>query len=281
MTVVKNWASRCGLLAVLVFSTCGEIGAQLEIPLRKYVGNLKTIMVRINDQHFNFLFDTGGGGTIISPEVAFMLGRPVYGLSTGFRMGGERVEFQRCSGVKLQIEGIEFRLNEVSVWDVMSILPKDFPKLYGVISLHTFSRNKLTIDLQESRLFVENDRSFKKRIRPMTPVTAVFTTGLDGREVNLFFDIPIGNRKYRFLFDSGNIDKTKLAPTTVEALGLRKDIKKQGQTEIGIIGLFVGGKYRTTNAVIESTIYEGVLDFKFISQSIYTVDFGTRRVWIL
>lgn len=280
MAILKKRFSNAVLLSVLIFSTCLGSGAQTRIQLDKYAGNLKTIQVRISDQYFNFLFDTGGGETIISPDIAKMIGRPVYGVNTGFRMHGERVEFRRCDDVLLQIGDIDFRFRQVAVWDVMSILPTDFPKIDGILSLHSFSKHKLTIDLQNSRLFLEDNSSFKKRIRVMTPVAAVFTTGLDGREVNLFFDIPIGKKTYRLLFDSGNIDKTKLAPTTAQALGLNQDMKEQNRTEIGDIGLLVGGRPRKASAVIESTIYEGVLDFKFISQSIYTIDFITRRVWI-
>jgi hypothetical protein len=43
------------------------------------MGNLKTVRVVVQDKTFTFLFDSAGGETIIFPEVAALLRRPVYG----------------------------------------------------------------------------------------------------------------------------------------------------------------------------------------------------------
>jgi hypothetical protein len=268
------------LLLLLLLTTSRELQAQTILPLKKYVGNLKTLQVFIQDKSFNFIFDTGGGETFISPEIAKMLRRPVYGRNTGFRMRGERIEFQRCDDVKLNISGIDFHLPQVAVWDIMSILPKNFPKLDGVVSLHTFSRNKLTLDLRNNQLLVETDRSFKRTIRAMTPVAAIFSTGLQGREINLFIDISIRSKDYRFLFDTGNIDKTKLVPSTAIEMGLKYDSETKERLEVGKIKLKIGQKLIETEGVIENVIYDGVLDFGFISQSVYTIDISNRKAWI-
>ena len=268
------------LLLLLVLSISGRLQAQTIIPLETYVGNLKTVRVLVQGKSFNFIFDTGGGETIISPDIARMLDRPVYGRNIGFRMNGERVEFQRCDDVKLKIGGLNFQLTQVAVWDIMSILPANFPRLDGVISLHTLERHRVTLDLRDHRILIETDRSFKKRVRAMTPVAATFATGLQGREINLFIDIPVGNKGYRFLFDTGNIDKTRLAPSTAVGMGLGYDSELGGQIGVGKIKLKVGRKLIETEAVIENIIYDGALDFGMISQSVYTIDVPGRKVWI-
>ena len=43
---------------------------QAEIALRQYVGPLKSIQVAVGGGMLPFIFDTGGGFTIITPEVA-------------------------------------------------------------------------------------------------------------------------------------------------------------------------------------------------------------------
>ena len=281
-TVPKSGATyfKPALLLLLVLVISRESLAQTVVPLKKYVGHLKTLDVMVQDKSFSFIFDTGGGETIISPEIAEMLHRSVYGKNTGFRMLGERVEFQRCDEVTLKISGLDFHLPQVAVWDIMSILPKGFPKLDGVVSLHTFSNHKLTLDLPNHQLLIETERSFKSRIRAMTPVAAIFSTGLQGREINLLIDIPIKGKNYRFLFDTGNIDKTKLAPQTALEMGLRYDAGAKSRLEVGKIKLQIGQKLIETEAVIENVIYDGALDFGFISQSVFTMDLPHQKVWM-
>ena len=50
--------------------------AQDTIYLENYVGNLKKVNVTIGSKSYSFLFDTGGGETFISPEIAKSLGKP-------------------------------------------------------------------------------------------------------------------------------------------------------------------------------------------------------------
>jgi hypothetical protein len=114
----------------------------------------------------------------------------------------------------------------------------------------------------------------------MSPVAAIFTTGLQGREINLLIDIPIANRKYRFLFDTGNLNKTQLAPGTAAEMGFKYDSAKNERMETGKIKLRIGRKLIETESAIENIIYDGVLDFGFISQSIYTMDISNQKVWI-
>ena len=270
---------RAALFLLFTAVASNGLRAQTIVPLKNYVRELKTVQVFVQGKPYNFLFDTGGGETFITPEIAAMLNRPVYGRNTGFRMRGEKIEFQRCDNVTLNISGTELHLAQVAVWNIMSLLPQDFPKLDGIISLHTFSRNKLTLDLPDNRLIVETEKSFQRKIKSMTPVTAVFSSGLQGREINLFIDIPINDKIFRFLFDTGSIGKTILAPSTATELGLKSEAEAK-ERALGRIKLKVGRKLIGTEAYVQDILYDGVLDFSFISQSVYTIDLPNRKMWI-
>ncbi|WP_169472204.1 aspartyl protease family protein [Pedobacter hiemivivus] len=52
--------------------------AQKTIELKSYQENLHTVDVCIEGKKYNFLFDSGGAETIISPEIANKLGKKIY-----------------------------------------------------------------------------------------------------------------------------------------------------------------------------------------------------------
>lgn len=58
------------IFSLLLLSSMAHVFAQDTILLKPYIENIKTIDVVIEGKEYDFLFDTGGGETIISPEVA-------------------------------------------------------------------------------------------------------------------------------------------------------------------------------------------------------------------
>jgi len=48
------------------------------IRLKPYIENMKTVEVSIEGKKYNFLFDTGGAETIISPEIAKYFNKYIY-----------------------------------------------------------------------------------------------------------------------------------------------------------------------------------------------------------
>ena len=83
---MKTLYLTLSLLTILVYRAY----PQDTIYLENYVGDLKKVNVTIGNNSYSFLFDTGGGETFISPEIANSLGKTIYGSTTGFRMSGKR-----------------------------------------------------------------------------------------------------------------------------------------------------------------------------------------------
>ncbi|HYH14270.1 MAG TPA: aspartyl protease family protein, partial [Flavisolibacter sp.] len=135
--------------------------AQDTLVLKKYVANLKKVDLMIEGQFYSFLFDTGGGETFISPEIAKRLGKPIYGQATSLRMSGEKVTYQKCDSITLKAGDINLFHSTIGVWDIMSILPTGLPKIDGVLSLKSFKDKIITLDLGKERLIVESNKSFK------------------------------------------------------------------------------------------------------------------------
>lgn len=267
------------LSLLLILAAIEGLNAQTTVQLGRLGDKLKTVGVSVQNRSFTFLFDTGGSDTIISHEIAKLMNRKVYGRNGAFRMSGEMVQFERCDNVDLKIGGLSLSFQQVAVLDIMRILPKDFPKLDGVVSLRTFSPKTLTIDLQNNHLVIENKKSFAGRIKGMTKVAATFSNGLQGGEVNLFLDVQLNGRIYRFLFDTGNVDKLRLSPSTATELGFKTETETNQCSSIGKVKLPIGNGLIETDACIQDIIYDGALDFGFISQSVYTIDLLKKRVW--
>lgn len=250
--------------------------AQDTIILKSYIENMKTTDVFIEGKKYNFLFDTGGAETIISPEVAKHLSKKTYGSTTGFRMNGDVIKAKKADHITLMI-GSTIRYHPtVTVWDIMSVLPKEFPKIDGIISLKSFSDQILTLDLAKNHIIIETASSAKKAIQGKTPVPSRFANGLEGSELNIFLNIQKNHQSYWFLFDSGNSGPFLLSTETASALKLPKDKDEMNsETQFSI-----GTTTMTTRSFTRDIIYDGVFNFEVISKYIFTIDCKNKKVWI-
>ncbi|KIA99274.1 hypothetical protein OA93_06500 [Flavobacterium sp. KMS] len=253
--------------------------AQDTIPLKTYIENMKTVDVFIKGKKYNFLFDTGGAETLISPEIANMLNKKIYGSSTGFRMDGEIIKAQKSDSISLIIGTTTLFHPTVGVWDIMSILPKEFPKIDGIISLKSFSNTILTIDLSKNILIIENDVSAKKRIKGKSLLPTRFANGLEGSELNIFVRIPKNNFYYWFLFDSGNSGPLLLSNESAVVWGLKPE---NNAIEITTpkSEFLIGKNKLIVKPFTRNIIYDGVLNFESLSKYIFTIDFKKKEVWI-
>jgi hypothetical protein len=253
--------------------------AQDTIPLKTYIENMKTIDVIIKGKKYNFLFDTGGAETLISPEIANLLNKKIYGSSTGFRMDGEIIKAQKSDSISLTIGTTALFHPTVGVWDIMSILPKEFPKIDGLISLKSFSNDILTIDLAKNILIIENSASAKKRIRGKSLLPTRFANGLEGSELNIFIRISKDNYFYWFLFDSGNSGPLLLSNESALVWKLKPENNAIELAEPKVEFL-IGKNKLKTKPFIRNIIYDGVLNFESISKYLFTIDFKKKEVWI-
>nr|MCU0231023.1 hypothetical protein [Acidobacteriota bacterium] len=100
--------------------------------------------------------DTGGGMTVFAPELAGKAGCALGGPLTGFRMSGERIDALRCEGATVSFDRRTSRPHTVMVLDINHLLPPDWPRLDGLLSLATFDGHVVTID-RPGRRFVVGD----------------------------------------------------------------------------------------------------------------------------
>ena len=265
------------VLIGIVYSS--NMFAQDIVHLNTYFRNLKTVNIFIQGEKYNFLFDSGGGQTFISPEIAKLLNKKIYGNSTGFRMNGEIIKYQKADSVYLSLDSTELFHKTIGVWDIMSVLPKELPKIDGVISLKSFSNNILTINLSKNILIIDNINSSNKQIKGKTLIPSRFANGPDGGELDIFIGIPKDNLHYWFLFDTGNIRSVILSPNSALLWDIKSNAKNSDLTEDNLDFMLGQHKVRA-KAVSEEIIFDGALDYNTISKYIFTIDFRNKEVWI-
>ena len=260
---------------LLFISSMMNVFAQDTIHLYPYIENIKTVEVFIEGEKYDFLFDTGGAETIISPEVATALNKKIYGSVTGYRMSGEMIKAQKADSISLTIGTTKIHHQTVGVWDLMSILPKDFARVDGVISLKSFEGTILTIELSKKLIVIENKASAKKAIIEKSLLTTKFANGLDGSELNIFVGIPKANNLYWFLFDSGNSGPFLVSNESAEVWKVQKDsYESNPESE------FVLGKQTLRiKPFVRDIIYDGAFNFDAISRYVFTIDFKNKEVW--
>ena len=253
-------------------SEMARLANPVEIALEPYVGRLVTMQASLDERPLTLLFDTGGGATLLSPDVVAQAGCVPEGRSVGFRMSGERVEWPLCDALDLELEEMRVTGLAVGVWDVMTVLPKDLPHLDGVASLETFRDRPVTIDLAHRRLTIETDVSLHERIAEATPVPARVATGLDGSALQILLEATVveSGATGWFMADSGNLAEVQLAPhmgsgaatPTEVTIALGEDVSVRAKAQDGDI------------------LYDGVLSEEVLRKIVLTLDLRDGRAWV-
>lgn len=271
---MKRFSFKLFFLSLCIYDGFGQDTVQL----KDYVGNLKKIEVIILGKSYSFIFDSGGGETMISPGIADRLNKKTHGQVTGFRMNGEMVVYPVCDSITISFGRTDIFHSTVGVWDVMSILPRGLPQLDGVISLKSFENKMITLDLGHNRLIIESRSSLKKVISKKKFLQSRFANGLAGNELNIFLALHKNNNSYWFLFDSGNIGSLLFSQRAAYEWELQADTIKR--RELGTVSINIGGDKINTTAESAPIIYDGALNYDIIARFLFTIDFKQRKIWM-
>ena len=181
--------------------------ADVTIELHPYFRDLRVVHARVGGDTLRLLLDTGGGATLITPQVARNLRCSPHGSDVGHRMTGEPVVFARCDSLRITVGAWSARLAPVAVFDVAALLPRELPQLDGVLSLDAFRGQVLTVDWPAGALLVRGSVTTSSALAN-SGVSLRLATGESGRFLTVF--VPVGGTREPlwFLLDSGNLRGT-------------------------------------------------------------------------
>lgn len=261
-------------VATMLATSSAVAQAPITIPLDHPTPTMRTVRVAIGGDSLDFLFDTGGGVTVISPEVAARIGCTPSGRSVGFRMTGQMLAGPYCHDVALSIGGLALH-DDASVMDFAKILGPTAPKVGGMISLSTLRGRALTLDLTHDRLVVESPASLAARVHGMTPLTARLATGVSGGELGVFVGVPVQTTELWLEWDSENNARTFLAPHAAKLLGV---IDSTGRGDVALP--LAPGVHPVIAVQTKDIIHDGVLSARFLERATWSVDLESGRMWV-
>ena len=269
---------RAGLLVVAASLTAGvwthAQSAPVEIAMRPYIATLRTVSVTVGRETLPFLFDTGGGFTVLTPETARVAGCTPFGRLTGFRSSGERLDLPRCGPVKLVVGDVPL-VGEVAVLDVMRLL-EGAPTIGGILSLQSLEGRAFTLDLSGNRLVLETRDSLAARTAGRSPVAVRLSRQAGGAAIDLFLEVSAPGGSLWLELDSGNAGPVLLSPHALTQLGITPKGDEPRRVTLDVRGLGP----TAVDAVTKDLIYDGLLNARFLESVVISVDLASGRAWI-
>lgn len=253
-----------------------EPAPEAVIQLKPYLGGQWSFTARVRDRDETFLLDTGGGLSVITPATAAEAGCTPWDRITGYRMRGDRVDLQRCDGVRFAVDALTLSPPSVGVWDMSKLLPKDAPPLAGSLALDAFAGRVITLDLAGRRLILESPASLAARIRRAHEVPVRFAREAGGLALVPLVPLETSAGRVWAELDSGSDAPLMVARHIAALLSLDPE-KKGGQP---VSARLAGGVPLTTTAYIGDFIIDGDIGSPVMKDWAITIDMARQRLWI-
>lgn len=276
------WVQRLATVMVLLIGLGGAApsGATAnarsnELELRRYVGKLRTVQVEIGGRPATLIFDTGAGITSVTPEFAAQIGCEPYGHVSAFRMGGERVAFQLCPALRVQIGEAQTE-RDLGVFDLGSVLPQGLPHVDGIAGLDLFDGRIITMLPGLSGIRLETRSSLRRAVGASTPARLRMAREAGGLGLTVFCPARSRQGDVWLLLDSANLARVRLHPWAAASLGDPTEATRTSRIQLSIDG----GAPETIEAeIVDDLIYDGVLNADFLERRAITLDLDRGRAW--
>jgi hypothetical protein len=232
------------------------------------------LRVEIGGKERLFQFDTGGGNSFISPEIAKELGCEKGARLVGFRMTGEKLEEPRCDDVAVKIGGHDFTIPVAGVYQVGEFNAKGVT-IDGLIALDLFEGRTITLDFAGLKVIVETPESAAARVAGATKLPARLVREAGGYSLTIDVQVPSKVGHLGFELDSGNGGTILVAKPYAATFGFDPDKgPQQGRFEIGK-GIAAEGLIFPAGITLD-----GNLGMPFLKNYLVTLDLDRGRVWL-
>ena len=235
------------------------------------------LKARVGGQDGLFLFDTGGGVTIVTPKTARAVGCHPWGQMTGFRATGQRLDTPRCDDVRLSINGQTLLAPSAAVYDINALVDaKAMPILSGLIALDAFAGKTITIRPLAHEIVLETTASLGPRIRHAREIPIRIVRDLEGVALTVDAAVPTAAGRAWMELDTGNLGPVMIGRHVAALLGLDATERAQQEASFSLGGVAqVREPERVSDLIMDGDIGESVLrDWDL------TLDLAAGRAWI-
>lgn len=264
---------------VLAALASGPVSAQ-EIPLGDYLGILHTVEATVAGQRGTFLFDTGGGVSVVTVEFAERIGCTPWGNLSGFRLSGERLDGPRCDDVVFDLgNGVSLTSPAAGVFDLKAMLPPQGP-VDGILSLDAFAEQPFTLDLAASRIVLETPDSLAARIDGAVEVPVHFARQAGGYSLTVLALAETEAGDLWLQLDSGGVPPLLLAPHAAAAMGAPETSQP---AETFVLGLGAGARRASVEVVPTvrpNMIIDGNIGEPTMARMVLTFDLANQKLWV-
>jgi hypothetical protein len=270
-------ASLCGILAAptALGETQETVRPHAILPTRHSPDWGTTLTVVIDGVPHPFLFDTGGGVTIVSPSLVRSIGCRPWGQVTGFRMTGQRMSFQRCDTVHLTIAGQHFIASTASIFDINVLAPHAHTKIAGSIALDLFAGQTITIRPLAEEIVIETIASRRARVRGCQALPLRIVRDAEGVALTADIAVPTAEGTAWMELDTGNLGPIAISKTIAPLFGLTPGRKKTASVTFALAqGITVAGP-----AWVGDFILDGDIGRSFLCHWDVTLDLASKQAW--
>jgi Aspartyl protease len=265
-----------GLMWVAPYSA-HAVGAGGSIPLGTFRGMQPTLAASVAGHEGTFLFDTGGGVTILSPAMAKSAGCEPWGNVTGFRMTGQRLDLPRCDNISITLGKATYLAPTAVVFDIMSIAGKNPPPLDGSVALDVFVGKTITIEPAQHSLIVETKASLARRAAHATAVPIRLVRDAQGVALSVVVGVPTAKGLAWMELDTGNDDAAIVVSKSVASvLGVDPTAHSPQSIKMALApGIVLAGGVK----VVDDLIMDGNIGMPFLKAWNITLDLKRGRAW--
>lgn len=248
---------------------------QAVLALQPYLG-VRALRATVNGHEGLFLFDTGGGVSVVSPQFAAAVGCKPWGRVTGFRMTGQRLDFPRCDDLDFHAGGQTLHVPTAGVFDLAPLLPPDAPPLAGVLALDAFAGRAVSIDLSAGTLTVESPASLAARIERASKVPLRLVRDAGGVALAGEIGVSTASGTAWMELDTGSDGALILGKHVAALFGLDPAAAKPQAATLRI----PGGVQLQGPALVMDLIMDGNIGVKVLKDWVITLDLSGGRAWL-
>jgi len=270
------------VLVLLCVSVDGGASAApkpaLIIDLTPHLGGTEMMTLRafVRGHEGNFIFDTGGGISYVSPAFAQAIGCKPWGQITGFTLVGQRLDMPRCDGVSFEIQGQRFGAPTSGVFDIMKFMPPNVPRIDGSVGLDVFAGSAVTLSLAQRKLTVESASSLAARMKAGKEVPVRLNREAGGASLAVYVAVPTDGGMAWMELDSGNGGANVIGKHLAALLKLDPNKNEPQRASFTLAGgIPVEGMAR----VNEKLIMDGNIGTRFLIDWDVTLDLAKGRAW--
>jgi Aspartyl protease len=251
-------------------------GAQAtqSIKLERFRKALWTVRVTLNGKTGDFLFDTGGGITLVTEQFADGLGCKFWGRVTGYNMFGERSDTAHCDDVAISAGNVGLKRVSIGKFDFGDRFAGDKTP-DGILSLDAFDGQAITIDQTAGLLILETPESLAQRTTSIRELPLRLSRECSARCLSVFLGVSTPSGMTWLILDSGAGGVSLIAKDQAHVFGLDPNAKDQ-QLKLDLApGIVVDSPVLVTDMIMD-----GNLGQPFLSKHVITLDLNGARAWI-